>query len=67
MRKDGKTGPRDDSLTLGVESGTGREAGPHDRDEVHGFANSTNTVVDVSIRRTKVQRCHTEHILDDLS
>jgi len=39
-------------FTIGIERGARRSAGPDDGNHTHGEGDSTNTVINVTIRRT---------------
>ncbi len=52
--------------TTGVKRRSGTDACPHNGDKAHSKTNSTDTVVDITVRRTPVQGSDSSHILDDL-
>jgi len=55
-----------DVEVAGVEGRSGIEASPHDWGEVHGSANGTHTIVDITIRRPHYSWSNTENIVNNL-
>jgi len=50
----------------GIKCRRGTDAGPDDRNEIHGGRESADTVIDITVRRSPVKGSDTEDIMDEL-